>query len=154
MAPASTAVVQVRGRRLQPVGWRLRSAITPVWSHAGFKWWSLVLADEGLAAVRLPGRRYWPLLAIAGLRAGVAHLPTQVRRDRWPLSEHSDDSELLRALLVPHATILSAVVDRPRFGWLKIRFMVSGRGPLIFTAADPTAADVYAELIREWYIHQ
>jgi hypothetical protein len=74
-----------------------------------------LLCDEGLALVKLPRKKWLPLVLWAGFRAGVAHLPTVVERDRWPLDSSKPDVGFDDAWLLPRERLKRLVVKRHWF---------------------------------------
>jgi hypothetical protein len=138
---------RLRGRRLEPVEWRVRSALSPFWLGWGVRsrFWSLLICDEGLAAFEWPGRKYWTVALLVGLRAGVAHQPSTIDGDDWPLSERSKVVASRRALLFPREELAGIDVNRSRWFWSGVRLVGVDGKRWTFTAADPRRIGVYAQ---------
>jgi hypothetical protein len=139
---------RLRGRRLDPVEWRVREALSPFWSAWGWRFWSLLLCDEGIVAFEWPRRKYCRIMFLAGMRAGVAHLPTAVRGDVWPLSERSQDVKTRSAILFENSIISSIEVRRRRWFTNGICFICNDGKRWVFTAADPVKVVEYADKLN------
>jgi len=138
---------RLRSRRLEPVEWRVRAALSPFWLTWGLRgrWWALLICDEGLAAFEWPAKKYWSMMFRVGLRAGPAHLPSAVDGDDWPISERSDFVASRRALLFPRAELASVDVNRSRWLWSEVRLVDVHGDRWSFTAADPRRIEGYAQ---------
>jgi hypothetical protein len=130
---------RLRGRRLEPVEWRVREAFSPFWLGWGLRdrWWALLICDEGLAAFEWPAKKYWDAMLRVGLRAGLAHAPSTIDGDNWPLSENPQRVESRRALLFPRQELTGIDVYRRRFLSSQIRLFGIDGERWTFTAADP-----------------
>jgi len=135
----------LNGRNLEPVGWRVRDAMSPFFTRWGRCCWALLLCDEGLAAFEWPRRMYWPLMLRLGMVAGLGHHPPTVAGDGWPLSGGSRQVDAPSALLFERAEITAIQVIRRRVFTNEIAVLGS-RGRLqTFTVADPRKIAAYAE---------
>lgn len=124
-------------RHLAPVGWRVRDALSPWVSHAGFRWWALLLCEEGLAALQWPARQYLAANLRIGVVAGTGNHP-RVRGDAWPLRPEMD-APSPRALLFPRADIERLEFRRRLWRPSELRLYPTMGRSHRFGALDPVA---------------
>ena len=142
---------RLRGRRLEPVEWRVRDALSPFWSGWSQRFYSLLVCDEGIAAFQWPSRKYWPVALMVGFRAGVAHLPSSIIGDSWPLSAHMHVVDAPSALLFPRADLRIVEIRRRRWLTNEVRLIDTQQVMRRFTAADPRKVGEYAMRLSEFY---
>jgi hypothetical protein len=106
------------------------------------------VCDEGLVAFEWPAKRYWRRVLRIGLRAGLAHAPSAVEGDAWPLSERVEFVESRSALLFPRETLAQVDVRRSRFWWNEVRVSELSGAHWVFTAADPRQIENYARRLE------
>src|SRR5262245_5433547 len=75
--------VRLDGGHLFPVNWHVRDAVSPVSNSWGWRWWALLVCDQGLVVLRWPASKSWRVQLRLGLRGG----PPGMLADRWPLTE-------------------------------------------------------------------
>jgi len=140
---------RLRGRRLEPVEWRVRASMSPFWLGWGWRgrWWALLICDEGLAAFEWPSRKYWSIMLRVGLRAGLTHSPTIVDGDEWPLSERDGIVVSRKALLFPREELTLVDINRSRWFWSRVRLCDLHGDRWSFTAADPRRMEQNAALL-------
>jgi hypothetical protein len=140
---------RLRGRRIEPVEWRVRAALSPFWLGWGlrYRWWSLLVCDEGLAAFEWPSRKHWAMQLRLGFRAGLGALPLTVAGDSWPLSERAAVVESRSALLFPWGALKDLEVRRRRFLANSVRVFEQNGQSWTFTAADPLRVEEYANVL-------
>jgi len=140
----------IRGKRLHPLGWRIRAVLSPLWSFGGWRWWSVLACDEGLALVPWPFKKWLSVVLRVGIRAGVAHMPTTISSDEWPLSEaHRHDFEVAGVQAIPRALLSRIEVTNERWLWRHIRIRDSGSGETTLTLVDPRSAVEYRARLTE-----
>jgi len=142
---------RLRGRRLEPTEWRVREAISPVLSGSGWRFWALLLCDEGVAAFEWPRAKYWRVMLRIGIRAGLAHQPSTIDGDSWPLTEHASVVESPSAVLFAKSDTAAIEIRRRR--WLTTELRIrqqDGKKRWIFTIADPRNVDRYAAQLHRF----
>jgi hypothetical protein len=139
----------LRGRRLEPMEWRVRASFSPfarsAWTDNG-RWWAVVICDEGLALCEWPRAKYWREMLKIGLRAGIAHAPTSVAGDAWPLVDGAG-TEVKRAQLFPREELSGIVVNRSRWLWSKVHLLDNAGHRWSFTLIDPRIIERFANAL-------
>ena len=142
----------LRGRRLEPVEWRVRDALSPFWLGWGWgRWWSLLICDEGLAAFEWHATTYWSTVLRIGFHAGVGHRPTVIDGDNWPLSERAGVVETRAALLFPREQLQTIDIKRAAIFWRRVRIVDVNGGRWVFTVADPRRVDSFAKSLSKHF---
>lgn len=139
--------VALCSRRLKPMEWHVRSAISPFATAWGWKWWSILVCEEGLAAFQFAQRRFWAYQLRAGLVAGVSHVTPVVHGDEWPLGG-KETIVAPRAMLFPRDSIKCIEVQRARVFWSHVRIFPSDGGRSSFDLVDPRQVTLCAERIE------
>ncbi len=139
--------VTLRGRRLTPPDWHVRSAISPCSTAFGTRLWSLLLCYEGVAAFRFPRGRYWAQQFRWGLVAGVGHVPPTVVGDEWPLGSRGT-VVAPSATLFPRDTLSAVDIQRARVFWSCIRIRRNDGRSQSFDVLAPRQLRAYADKIE------
>jgi hypothetical protein len=138
---------QLRGRRLEPLGWRVRDAMSPLWSGYGWRLWALLLCDEGIAAFEWPRPKYWREMLSIGFGAGVAHQPSTIDGNSWPLMEQSSLVESPSAILFPKVDMSAIEIRRSRWFTNEVRVRRADGERWVFTIGDARKVAQYAALL-------